>query len=501
MTDQPIGSYTVGPMASFRREVWAGLALWLVALAILVHGLRPSAMVDYREAIYPAGRAVLAGAEPYAPWMSAVADAEAHPGRLADPFLLSLYQYPPTGAILAAPFSALDVGRASWAWFFLNILAVTIAAVLTAWALRPRRLLLCSGVVGLSFASFDPVREVLAVGNLDVLMMAMGAAGLAATLRVQRQHPGLGLALGGGFLGLAVGVKIYYLALVGFFVLRRRAGLVAVSVLALVLAVALSLLFEPAWPRNYLRVLGVGTRPELMGHVYSFGVLAFLSRAAGLTPYAPRSLDLSSATVQLLIVSWSLTVVAVTGLVVWRFGGRNPAGALVAVVAAALLGFPALSGTHLNMLALVLPFFGAGLVLRLRDRRPGASAPMLKLPLEVMVLGLPLAALVLGQAVDVAGIPHAARWALPAILLVGSGSYWLLAKNGWSRAEALLVGGLAGSLTFLGSPAFAAMTAWHSDHLSRTWTFLGEAQLYALFTVLVLSLLLLRFRWPAPENL
>jgi len=132
--------------------------------------------------------------------------------------------YPPIVALLFRPFTLLPFGPAKLVWLGLNIVLV---GALLAWAwrrLRPRGWR--AGGFAVWFALLLPATaENLILGQLSPIVGALLAIAVLSAARRQRRWD----VLGGSALGLAAAVKLWPILLSGYFLLRRRYALAALS--------------------------------------------------------------------------------------------------------------------------------------------------------------------------------------------------------------------------------------------------------------------------------
>jgi hypothetical protein len=157
-----------------------------------------------------------------------------------------LYQYPPTGILLALPFTLLGYDVGMWAWIGMNIAAFVLAAAIMPVGRSVRWAVLLLGAVSWPF--IFGVR----IGQVTPLMLLLFAAGWRALDRPR---------VLGALVGIGTMLKLQPALLFGWLVLRREwravvAGLITIAVIASV-AAAIGLSDWVAFA-NHVRKIGNG---------------------------------------------------------------------------------------------------------------------------------------------------------------------------------------------------------------------------------------------------
>jgi hypothetical protein len=169
----------------------------------------------------------------------------------------ALYKYPPSFALLFAPFAGPSFVPALYAWRIVNgiLLIVAAWALLRAYNLRLRSWA-GAGLLLLLFL-LRPIPDALRYGQLDVLLLALLALGLLA---LRRERWGwMGAAI-----GVAAAIKLYPAYLIGLALIRRKPWALAGATLAGG-AIGLASLAFPGWATwqlflsEVLGATGVGT--------------------------------------------------------------------------------------------------------------------------------------------------------------------------------------------------------------------------------------------------
>ena len=295
-----------------------------------------------------------------------------------DPYSVAGYLYPPPGALVMLPFTALGAEAGLWAWFAIKV-GIALWCVLDATRGRPALVRLLAIVF---VATLLGVMDDLWLGNVSILMAA------SIYLAVSRDSPWAAVPL-----GLVIGAlaKPFLVPFLVWMVVYRRAGALVAIGTAAALTVVAFVLMGPATYRAYLDALTAATGMDLS---YSQGLagiapglLVPLSIAAlvGFAALLWASRDESS------LLLWSLLVGLVAAPYVTQY-------AVVPVLA----GIPLFARSHptrtLVLAALVAPLVpvavmaatGLGLVIafptdvldRIRSRAGAAPSPARSAPAD-----------------------------------------------------------------------------------------------------------------------
>jgi Glycosyltransferase family 87 len=425
----------------------------------------PGPSSDFVQAFYPVGRAVVIGHSPYADSLRQLQAGE------GDAYQ-SPYLYPPPFALLLAPFGLLSTSAASVTWHLANLVALAIAAWLIANRLFPARRLLASGLMVVLFAGFAPVRDAIASGQSDVLVLLLLVAALITFdgLGVRPPPSSPRQATAGALLAAAAMIKLYPLGIVVVAALRHRTRLLMSalgSAAALVIA-SVALMGPGVWV-DYLRVSQAASEPRFASSPFSFGLLAFAYRALGsVTP---------AIWVKLLV---SIVILGIVIVIVRRTASVNPMSwtAMGLLLTGCLVAFPFLEVQHLSALLLVVP--GIAVTASSVLRQAGLSRNAQALLLAVM-LGLPTALAFLSRLLSDRLLVRVTTVALltAAIVIGYTLSDCRLARSSKTALVAIGVAYLA-----LASPAFLNMAAWWSVPMSPLHLVLSEGQLYLLLVLL-----------------
>jgi alpha-1,2-mannosyltransferase len=193
----------------------------------------------------------------------------------------ALYKYPPSFALLFAPFAWPSFVPALYAWRIVNVLLLIVAAwaLLRAYDVRLRSWA-GAGLLLLLFL-LRPIPDTLRYGQLDVLLLALLALGLLAIRRERWSWMGAAI-------GVAAALKLYPAYLLGLALIRRKPWAIAGAALAGG-AIGLASLAFPGWGAwqiflsEVLGTTGVGT-----GWVENQTFNGFLNRLL-----SPERIDLS----------------------------------------------------------------------------------------------------------------------------------------------------------------------------------------------------------------
>ncbi len=294
------------------------------------------------------------------------------------PYSVAGYLYPPPGALVMLPFTALGPEAGLWAWFALKV-GIALWCVIDATRGRPALVRLLAIVF---VATLLGVMDDLWLGNVSIIMAA------SIYLAVSRESPWAAVPL-----GLVIGAlaKPFLVPFLLWMVVYRRAGALVAIGTAAALSVVAFVVMGPASYRSYLDALTAATGMDLS---YSQGL-------AGIAPglLVPLSIAALVGFAALLFVSrdesslllWSLLVGLVAAPYVTQY-------AVVPVLA----GIPLFARSHptrtLVLAALVAPLVpvavmaatGLGLVIafpidvlhRIRSRSGAAPLPARRAPAD-----------------------------------------------------------------------------------------------------------------------
>jgi alpha-1,2-mannosyltransferase len=294
------------------------------------------------------------------------------------------FTYPPFSALLAAPFSHLPLRLCEvvFAWVNLATLGALTAVSLRAVckALDRRTIVWWSVALVLPLALFDPVRQTLLLGQVNLIIVLLVVADLTLDLPVPR-----------GFLvGLAAAIKVTPLIFVPYLFLTRqgRAGARAVASFAAVTLLAAAVDATTSWS-YWTHDVRDPQRAGMLSWIGNQGLLGALERLLGHT--------VSTTTTFVIVV-----VVAGVGLLVAAAAHRHSSAVLGVLVVAATesLASPVSWSHHLVWMVLLLSW------LALAEDRPRQG--------EWLALGL----CVVLWAAPPWWVPHG-----PAVLFAGRG--WL----------------------------------------------------------------------------
>ncbi len=445
-----------------------GVALWLIALGLLVHAV--PALVpenDLKSDFYPAGLAVLEHRSPYPPALHGLLT---H----AD------YVYPPAYALLLAPLSALRYDYSARIFYWVNIAALAMVALMIGRAFKGRQQsFLGAGFVFASLVSFAPIRWTLAFGQADiyVLVLVTGALALCGSIAAeQKQSESRRAVLAGMLLGIAAAIKVYPVVILVAMLLRRRFQVFISGMLTIAFLVALAVMVSGSSILiDYVRVTQMSTDPRFVAFPFSFGILAFAYRSMTPTPFAVPLVNLPSALVKdLVILAAAVVAIRVISFILTQ--SRVDARHLLIVAAAALAFFPLLEIQHLSLLMAFLP----GLALFTVGGNDIMRSASIRLAMTTAAASLIVA--------------FAAQWTTgrPLVWLtisvasaIGIATSLLLRGHGWSRWLVCGCAIVAMAFVLMASPAFLNMAAWWGAPMSRLHVVLGEGQLYLLFMLIV----------------
>src|SRR3954454_13377080 len=209
------------------------------------------------------------------------------------------FTYPPFAAIALSPLALVSAPVAAVA---LTAASVAVVVVTTWRFLAPvtRRVgwppVLAAALAVPTALLMDPVRETIAYGQLNLLLVALVLADVAAVRR--------GWWWAGAGTGLAAAIKLTPAIFVLYFVLTRRRRPAAVAIAAFAAATAVAFLVSPRTSVEFWTTTLWDT--SRVGHVdktSNQSLLGLLARTAGPTP--PR-------------LVWLVLVVAVLALALWR---------------------------------------------------------------------------------------------------------------------------------------------------------------------------------------
>ncbi|HEX6473810.1 MAG TPA: glycosyltransferase family 87 protein [Candidatus Limnocylindria bacterium] len=196
------------------RDPWliAGVIAWAAAIALWVQRFASldlphrGWLVDWH--VYAAGaRALVEGNLYVAPLRS-----EFH-------MPVTSFNMPPGSAFVALPFIALPDAIGGYLWVVLNVAATGVAALLTAWIVRARPMLLWSGLAFFLY-SFALGRQLVLLGNNTPLLL-MIVAGFVAAQQARLSTTA------GVLLGIAIATKLWPVAFLAVVARERSWGTAA----------------------------------------------------------------------------------------------------------------------------------------------------------------------------------------------------------------------------------------------------------------------------------
>jgi hypothetical protein len=473
---------------STRQSTVAGFALpiavWAVAIAVLLL-TTPSLgrENDYQAAFYPAGRAVLQRESPYGAGIEQLdAKLGPHPppaGQMA----ISTFIHPLPYGLMLAPMSLLPYPTAAVAYYWANLLALLVAALLIGIRLAPdRRRLLASGMVFAAFSGFAPLRTALLAGQADILILLLVSVALVVPVPSARRSS----AAAGVLLGIASVIKIYPAGLVLLAAVQRRFQLVIAAIVTAAAATAAAALWvHPSALIDYLRVTSMASSPQIVANPFRFGLLAFGYRALTTTPYAVPIVHASPTLVKAAFAGLTVIVAAaMAAILIRRHGGERAAAVVTAIT---LCFFPFLEVQHLTILVPVLAVW----LLAVARVGPAGS------PLVAAAAATGLAALGLAAAsLWIAGRPMVVLTLVATTLVLGG----IVVAGRRDRDPLPDVAGrglLSAAFLMLASPAFINMATWWGVPASPLHVIVGEGELL-LVLALIGGLLLTNGLRPAP---
>jgi alpha-1,2-mannosyltransferase len=260
----------------------------------------------------------------------------------------ALYKYPPSFALLFAPFAWPSFVPALYAWRIVNGLLLIVAAwaLLRAYNVRLRSWA-GAGLLLLLFL-LRPIPDTLRYGQLDVLLLALLALGLLA---IRRERWGwMGVAI-----GVAAALKLYPAYLLGLALIRRKPWAIAGAALTGG-AIGLASLAFPGWGAwqiflsEVLGTTGVGT-----GWVENQTFNGFVNRLL-----SPERIDLSpdgGGWLRAATYAWFAAGTALTFYLTRPGGGMRADIAYGLWITALLLVLPA-AWFHYQVI-LLIPLFQA----------------------------------------------------------------------------------------------------------------------------------------------
>jgi hypothetical protein len=274
----------------------------------------------------------------------------------------ALFKYPPSFALIFAPFALPSFVPALYAWRFVNLLLLGVAlwALLRAYDLHWRSWA-GAGLLLLTML-LRPIPDTLRYGQMDVLILALFALGLLA---LQRGRWGwLGAAL-----GFAVALKLYPAYLLGLALVQRQPRAIVGAALAGG-SIGLASLIFPGWGswqiflNDVLTTTGVGT-----GWVENQTFNGFLNRL--LDPTVMSLQPDGGGMLRVATYAWFALITGVTAWLSRPDGGLRPDIAYGLWITALLVVLPA-AWFHYQVI-LLIPFFQAFV---LAQERGGLAWPL-----------------------------------------------------------------------------------------------------------------------------
>jgi hypothetical protein len=457
-----------------------GLGAWLAAAFIILLSVPwNSPFFDYRSFYYPVGRDTLALESPYTHFIPAMSDSSVEARG---------FEHTPVMALFFAPLALLPYAVAEKVWYCLNIGFIAVSAILLGrYGAQGWSALAGTGLVMVFLVSSAPIREVVRLGQVDIVLLLLSVVGLLVVEQGASRSSSRRLSIVAGMaFGAAASLKPYPFAFSLFYLWKRQYVLFISSVITggVLLTVAVVIL-GPKVLVEYLEVLRLGGGPAYLAQPWTFSLAALAYRALTPNSYSIPFMEISPALISGLMGIWAVGVLLLVGRVVRRERVASHPLELAVVPATVLVIFPPLEPIHLAFLATTIPLLASPFWRRMTCA--GVPDRRLALCLAVVVAvgaWLSLLPMIVGG--------RAMVWA--AVICVGGVTVALIGLL-WCahlRAGTLVSGGLAvASYWLLTGPALQSMTAWWGTPVSGWRIILGGVQFYLLVAYLLLLVLLL----------